>query len=223
MVRAAAAVAIPFLVRLLLRDHLPSGNAQAVYLIMGVMLALGPDFAEPAAEDPILRQSSRPACAGGSNGQTAIDPCLLREWLGDAILEHRMPNLAVGEPTAADMLRNYERHRETFRRFSPYCQVDPQTAVPIFLAYSARGGRALTLPATDGMVAIHHAQMGIKLKALMDSLNLECHLCVAGQNQTSYSDCLEFFKDKLLQNRTAAAWWTPPVIQATTTPTKDQL
>ncbi|MCA1810011.1 MAG: ABC transporter ATP-binding protein/permease, partial [Lentisphaerae bacterium] len=40
MVRAAAAVAIPFLVRLLLRDHLPSGNAQAVYLIMGVMLAL---------------------------------------------------------------------------------------------------------------------------------------------------------------------------------------
>ena len=110
-------------------------------------LALGPDLADPAAADPASRPSSRPRCAAGKDGQTALDPHLLREWLGDDILLHRMLYRAVGEPSAAAMLDRYAQHRATFARFSPILQVRPDTAVPLFLEYTPRQGLATALPA----------------------------------------------------------------------------
>lgn len=162
------------------------------------ILALGPDFAAPDSADPVQRQSSRPSCAGGKDGQTAIDPVLLRDWLGDDILLHRMPNLAVGEATAEGMLENYDKHADTFKRFSAYHLLNPETAVPIFLEYSPRKGRAISLPAESGGVAIHHAEMGVRLKAKMDALGLECHLNMLSETENRLSLRFEFFKSRLL-------------------------
>jgi len=160
-------------------------------------LALGPDFADPSSADPVSRESSRPLCAGGRDGQTAIDPVLLRAWLGDDILQHRMPNLAVGEPTAESMLAHYPQHQAMLQRFSPFLQVDPATAVPIFLEYTSRAGKALMLPAAAGGVAIHHSAMGLQLKAKMDALDLECHLYMHPQGGENRRPFLHFLKTKM--------------------------
>jgi arylformamidase len=161
-------------------------------------LALGQDLAEVASGDPVARQSSRPQCAGGKDGQTAIDPLLLKDWLGDDILKHRMPYMAVGEPDAASMLRNYEKHRPMFGRFSPILQVNRQTAVPIFLEYTPRNGLAIDLPARGAGAAIHHSEMGRRLKARMDELGRECRFVLRSQQEERFTVGLEFFKEKLL-------------------------
>ncbi len=60
------------------------------------------------------RHASRPPW--GIAGQTSIDPKVVEGWVGLKILEHRMINLSVGEPTIADALRAYEKAQGPLRR-----------------------------------------------------------------------------------------------------------
>lgn len=161
-------------------------------------LALGPDLADSANGDPVARCSSRPSCAGGKDGQTAIDLPRMKEWLGEDILKHRMPWMAVGEPSVERLLANYEKHRPMLERFSPILQVDQATAVPVFLEYTPRNGLAIDLPARGPGAAIHHSEMGRRLKMRMDELGLECHFVVRDQHDERITLCLDFFKEKLL-------------------------
>ena len=71
-------------------------------------------LADPKATDPVKRESTRVAAAGVSRGQTSIDPRQIEPWLGPAVLEHSMINLAVGETTMAGALKNYEKHRALY-------------------------------------------------------------------------------------------------------------
>ncbi len=152
------------------------------------------DLADPHAEDPILRQSTRVCAAAVSAGQTSIDPRVIEPWLGPNVLKHRMINMAVGEPTIEGALANYDKHRPLWVEFSPYNHVtagDP----PLYMSY----GADMSLPSKDAGHGIHHPVYGVKLKEKCDELGVECHLEIAkGAKSDRYPDAQSFLLEKLL-------------------------
>ena len=157
-------------------------------------LLLHDDLADPQASDPVLRESTRVCAAAVSAGQTSIDPKVIEEWLGPNVLKHRMINMAVGEPTIAGALQNYDRHHALYVEFSPYNHVDAQDP-PLFMTY----GNDMTLPSKDAGHGIHHPVYGVKLKEKSDSLGHECHLLIPGVSKSeAYASPKEFLMAKLL-------------------------
>ncbi|MGE9268563.1 MAG: alpha/beta hydrolase fold domain-containing protein [Verrucomicrobiales bacterium] len=138
------------------RFVLTGGSAGAC---TSMWILLHDDLADPTASDPVARASSRVAGAAVYIGQTSIDPKQSREWLGDKVLEHRMINLAVGEKTMADCLKNYARHEATFREFSPYTHLDAADP-PLLMFYFGSDA----LPSKNGGHGIHHPEYGRQLQ-----------------------------------------------------------
>jgi arylformamidase len=156
-------------------------------------LLLHDDLADPMAEDPVLRQSTRVCAAAVQVGQTSIDPRVLEEWMGPKVLSHPMIFHAVGEMTAEAALRNYDLHRRVYAEFSPINHVDAKDP-PLFLDCSAE----MELPARDAGHGIHHPVHGVKLKERSDGVGHECHLMVPGHaSSLRYASQSAFLIDKL--------------------------
>ncbi|MCM2372185.1 alpha/beta hydrolase [Aporhodopirellula aestuarii] len=75
------------------------------------------DLADPDSSDPIARESTRVTAAAVTGGQTSIDPKVIEGWLGPNVLQHRMINMAVGEPTIEGALENYDKHHDSTSSF----------------------------------------------------------------------------------------------------------
>ncbi|MCA9103118.1 MAG: alpha/beta hydrolase [Planctomycetales bacterium] len=173
------------------RIALTGGSAGAC---TSMWILLHDDLADPDAEDPVLRESTRVTAAAVAAGQTSIDPKVIEPWLGPMVLQHRMINFAVGEPTIEDALANYDAHHDTYVEFSPYNHVDGNDP-PLLMTY----GNDMTLPSKDAGHGIHHPVYGVKLKEKSDSVGHECHLLIKGESQSDqYQSADEFLVDKLL-------------------------
>lgn len=158
-------------------------------------LAFHKDLADPTSPDPVARESTRAAAVVAISAQTSIDPKVVAEWLGPNVLEHRMLWLSVGEPDAESLLRNYDKHRETLREFSPYNHYTAD-APPVLMVYN----RPMTLPCTNGDHGIHHPVYGMKLKEKADQLGKEFHIIVENEPRFSaYDSNEEFLFAKLLR------------------------
>jgi arylformamidase len=157
-------------------------------------LLLHDDLADPKSDDPIRRESTRVTAAAVSSGQTSIDPMVIEEWLGPNVLKHRMINMAVGEKTIEDALKNYDRHRPLYIEFSPYNHLTKDDP-PLLMTFD--GG--MTLPSKDAGHGIHHPMYGLKLKEQADRLGLECHLIIPGTSKSEqFANEQEFLMAKLL-------------------------
>ncbi len=157
-------------------------------------ILLHDDMADPNAEDPILRESTRVCAAAVWEGQVSLDPKLLVEWLGPNVLQHRMLNLSVGERTIDGALANYEKHKALYDEFAPYNHVDGNDP-PLFMTYKYE----MDLPCKDGNHGIHHPVFGVKLKEKSDQVGHECHLMIKGEpQQGDYRDRGTFLRAKLL-------------------------
>jgi arylformamidase len=172
------------------RIALTGGSAGAC---TSMWLLLHDDLADPQASDPVRRQSTRVTAAAVTSGQTSIDPHVIEGWLGPNVLKHRMINLSVGEPTIEGALKNYEKHRELYREFSPYNHVDSSDP-PLFMTY----GSNMKLPSEDAGHGIHHPVYGVKLKEKSDQVGHECHLLIPGVSKSDrYPGADEFLLAKL--------------------------
>ena len=134
-------------------------------------LAFHDDLADPTSNDPIARESTRICGAVAGNGQTSIDPPVIREWLGEAVLKHPMIANAVGARDKADALARYEDFRQLFQEFSPINHVSADDP-PVLLYYRLDD----QLPARDEGHGIHHPVFGIKLKQQCDQAGVRCEL-----------------------------------------------
>jgi len=173
------------------RIALTGGSAGAC---TSMWLLLHDDLADPNAEDPVLRESTRVAAAAVAAGQTSIDPKVIEPWLGPNVLKHRMINMAVGEPTIEGALANYEQHKALYVEFSPYNHVSKDDP-PLLMTY----GGNMTLPSQDAGHGIHHPVYGVKLKEKSDSVGHECHLLIPNVSTSEqYGSANEFLFDKLL-------------------------
>ena len=123
-----------------------------------LLIACMDDFADPASDDPVKRESSRVQGAAVVAAQSSIDPQVIEPWIGPNVW-NKMIHLAVGEETIEAAKANYEKHKELYQRFSPINHLDKDDP-PIFLTY--RG--SVEVPARTIEHGIHHPVFGIKLK-----------------------------------------------------------
>lgn len=152
------------------------------------------DLADPDAEDPVLRESTRVFAAAIAGGQTCIDPKVIEGWAGPNVLKHRMIWMSVGEKNMASVFANYEKHKEIYYEFSPYNHLTKDDP-PLFMYYD----KSTKLPSEDANHGIHHPVFGIKMKEKSDSLGHECYLVIKGEGKPGkYKSKEEFLIDKLL-------------------------
>lgn len=173
------------------RIALTGGSAGAC---TSMWILLHDDLADPNADDPVERQSTRVTAAAVRAGQTSIDPPVIEAWLGPNVLKHRMIHLSVGEPSIESALENYEQHRALYQEFSPYNHLDGDDP-PLLMTY----GNDMTLPSKDAGHGIHHPVYGVKMKEKADAQGHECHLLIKGVSTSpQYASPNDFLFDKLL-------------------------
>lgn len=153
------------------------------------------DLADEEAKDPVLRESTRVRAAAVTGGQTSIDPKVIEPWLGPMVLQHRMINLAVGEPTIEGALANYEKHKALYKEFSAYNHVDGDDP-PLFMSYNNN----MKLPSENAGHGIHHPVYGVKLKEKSDKTGHECYLLIPGVSEPGkYETANDFLFAMLLE------------------------
>jgi acetyl esterase/lipase len=173
------------------RIALTGGSAGAC---TSMWILLHDDLADPQADDPVLRESTRVTAAAVNAGQTSIDPKVIEGWLGPHVLKHRMIWMAVGEPDMDAALANYDQHQAAYQEFSPYNHLDGKDP-PLLMTY----GSNMKLPSEDAGHGIHHPVYGVKMKEKADQAGHECHLLIAGHSKSEkYASATEFLLDKLL-------------------------
>lgn len=172
------------------RIALTGGSAGAC---TSMWILLHDDLADAKSSDPVARESTRVTAAAVAAGQTSIDPKVIEGWLGPKVLDHRMIWMAVGEPTMAEALKNYDKHKALYVEFSPYNHLDKNDP-PLLMTY----GNDMTLPSKDAGHGIHHPVYGVKMKEKADKVGQECHLLIEGRAESRYKNPNEFLFDKLL-------------------------
>jgi acetyl esterase/lipase len=173
------------------RIALTGGSAGAC---TSMWILLHDDLADAKSADPVLRESTRVCAAAVTGGQTSIDPKVIEDWLGPNVLKHPMIWMAVGEPTMAAAVTNYEKHRATYVEFSPYNHLDANDP-PLLMTY----GNDMTLPSKNAGHGIHHPIYGVKMKEKADRVGHECYLLIEGVSKPEkYATPEAFLTAKLL-------------------------
>jgi len=156
---------------------------------ISLWLAFHDDLADPDSDDPVARESTRLTAAGGMGAQTSLDPNLLREWLGEEILQY--PGLArkFGAETIRELLAD-PGSRTLFEEVSPLNHLTADDP-PVFLSYPP------DVPLTPGSshgTRVHHPTFGKKLREAVEPLGIECVLRIAREPpKDGYRDMLDFF------------------------------
>lgn len=160
-------------------------------------LAFRDDMADPASDDPLLRQSTRLSCIAPIAGPTTLDPQLSEEWLGAPITLHPASVTFFGVDDVAQL--DDPAMQSVIDDASPITHVSADDP-PTYMVYSLPDVR-LGEDATPGEVA-HHPRYGIHLKDRMDRLGVECVLIYPDSpGEDRYGGVVEFFAAKLLADR----------------------
>jgi len=156
-------------------------------------LAFHDDLADPDADDPVLRESTRLTCISPNACPTVFEPEESEEVLGAPITIHPafLPFFGVESLEELDTPEIQAMMAEA----SPINHLTADDP-PVRLYYSLPAER-LGADATPGQVA-HHPLHGVYLKEKMDELGIECVLIYPGHTEDPYDGMIGFFKAKLL-------------------------
>lgn len=156
-------------------------------------LAFHDDLADPQAEDPVLRQSTRLTCIAPVAGPTVLEPERSEEVLGAPVTIHPafLPFFGVEDPAGLEA----PEVRAMMVEASPVNHLSADDP-PARLQYGLPVDR-LDETATPNQVA-HHPLHGVYLKEKMDELGIECVLIYPGHTEDPYGGMVGFFRAKLL-------------------------
>jgi acetyl esterase/lipase len=157
-------------------------------------LACHDDLADPDAQDPVARESTRVQGATVRGAQTAIDPKLIEPWIGPNVF-HEMIYKCVGEESIEAALANYDRHQPLYHQFSAYYHLSADDP-PILLGYNAD----ISLPASDFDHGIHHGMFGVKLQEKSKQVGHDkVHLVIGKSKEAGpYASADDFVEQILL-------------------------
>lgn len=130
-------------------------------------LATHDDLADPQADDPVLRESTRLCGAMAGLPQTTLEPAMIRAWIGEFGLSHMMIRQAGGFKSVQEMDANYAFKADLYREFSPVNHLskdDPPTLIQCHKALDNM---------EDG---IHHAMFGFQFTFKARQLGVPCYL-----------------------------------------------
>jgi acetyl esterase len=164
----------------------------------GIALWLGfhDDLADPASDDPVKRQSSRPLCMGVDGAQTSYDPRFIKSVIGGRAHEHPALPRFYGIESSADM-DSPAAHR-LFEDASPLTHVSAGDPPAILFYCEPDGPLPRNAEPGDG---IHHPAFGRALKAKLDPLGIDCTVlheddypAFEDSKEDMYRDMVEFFE-----------------------------
>ncbi len=154
---------------------------------ISLWIAFHDDLADPKSSDPILRESSRVACAAVIGAQSSYDPRWIRENIGGRAYEHQALTQFYGiTQEELDTPKSYKLYEEA-SAINYLTADDP----PVFMVYNEpkeklppgpNTGPTLNYPDFGKRITgqpqpgagIHHPRFGYLLKEKMDALKIEC-------------------------------------------------
>lgn len=159
-----------------------------------VWLACHDDLADPDADDPVARESTRVQGVAVRGAQTAIDPKLIEPWIGPNVY-HEMIYNCVGEESIEAALADYDKHQARYHEFSAYYHLSSDDP-PILLGYNAD----LSVPAKDVGHGIHHGMFGVKLQEKSKEVGHDkVHLLIGKEHKSAtYANDQDFIEQILL-------------------------
>jgi heparan-sulfate lyase len=131
---------------------------------------------DPAAADPVARESTRLQCVATLGAQTTLDPAQMREWTpnsrygGHAFGFMDPRDRATRDLRFDEFLAARERLVPAIERYSPFAHVSAADP-PTYLCYSVRP--AVGQPAAD---PTHTANFGVKLRERLEEVGVPCEL-----------------------------------------------
>lgn len=163
---------------------------------ISLWLAFHDDLADPAAEDPVARQSTRLAAAIGTAAQTTYDPREHLRIFDSTDLEEAM--FAFYGMDSVEQLAE-PRFQTLFEEASPINHATPDDP-PVMLAYSQPNTELPPNP--PGKLYIHHPKFGFLLKEKLDAIGVECILKLRedypeGAQSQAVRDQVRFLCEKL--------------------------
>jgi len=164
-----------------------AGAASALWL------AMHDDMADPDADDPVLRQSTRIAGAHGGWGQTTLDAPLLKQRIGMLTVKHVMIWKSVGAESPEELLENWDKYKKLSLECSALTHVTKDDP-PIYIEYT--GGDPV--PPTNMGNAIHNDTFGTILKEKCDEVGTTCHLSLKKKKDFTPPMSADAFLEKIL-------------------------
>lgn len=162
---------------------------------ISMWLAFHDDMADPSSSDPIARQSTRILAAGSTNGQSAYDLFVFRDWFG-------IPDLEMGPALPAflgiqdESELNKPEIRAKMKDASPIAHLTQDDQSPVYMLYSAPNVKVTK--ETSHTIWVHHVMLGLKLQEAMQKQGLECVVAGPGQpKDTKYGSLEDFLIAKL--------------------------
>lgn len=160
---------------------------------ISMWLAYHDDLANPLADDPIARASSRVQAVGSIGGQSSYDPFVLKDWIGGKAYMHPSVFLCY-RVLSIDQLSD-PKLQPLYDEVSAIKHVSADDP-PTFMYYS-EPDQPLPANSKPGE-GIHHPIFGHKLKAELDRAGIESeyyHASHAGRDWGTL--LLDFFEQKM--------------------------
>ncbi|MDH3651466.1 MAG: alpha/beta hydrolase fold domain-containing protein, partial [Saprospiraceae bacterium] len=181
---------------------------------MLMWIGFHPDLAQPAHEDPVLRESSRLQVLAPRGGQTTVHSPTFLEWFGVNSLNLSRKEGVV--QSSSEVRQPTHDELALMLDASPITHLTPDDP-PIYLYYN--GPNEPVDESTRWGTWVHHPLLGIKLKEAMDDhLGMECHLEYQdGPRVTAYESQQDFIIRKLKSlpaEEEAMKWKTTGFMQA---------
>jgi len=149
---------------------------------ISLWLAFHDDMADPEAEDPLLRQSTRLLCAKVNAGQVSYDPRFWHEIGLQKGLEHpsfaKMYGRREGEPIDSPRLV------AVYEECAPFAHATADDP-PVYLVYGATKDVG---PDTSIGAMVHHPLHGLTLRDKLGPLGVECIVTYRGGPPPPMSD-----------------------------------
>ncbi len=156
-------------------------------------LAYHDDLAEPDAEDPIRRQSTRLYCAAVIGAQTTLDPQQMQEWTPNS----RYGGHAFGLQGFSEFLAARDRIQPWIAEYSPWHLVSSEDP-PVYLSYSA-----VPAPGKVQKDPTHTANFGVLLQERCRQQKVSCELAYPGAPDGMHASPTDFLIATLKQKRSA--------------------
>lgn len=153
------------------------------------------DLAQPASDDPVLRQSSRIVAVGTLGGQSTYDPIEIKALIGGRAWEHPSILKVYGLPSFAAALEPTAELKRLYDECSAITHLSADDP-PLYMVYNESDG-PLPANAQPGQ-GIHHPNFGRHLQERMNELKLENHFVYTPKepDRDIVAEMLAFFQKR---------------------------
>jgi acetyl esterase/lipase len=161
-------------------------------------LALHEDLANPKAQDPVLRESTRLQAAAVAGAQTSLDPKQVKEWMPTAVYGgHAFGFRTDGKCRAMEFaaaMENREKIMPWIKEYSPI-ELLSRDDPPLFLDYGGQKKKPVKGEAQDDPT--HSALYGLMLAEAAEKHKVEVIVAYPGNKHPQFANMQAFLIAKL--------------------------